>query len=461
MIRFRAFLLLAAFASIALKGCCAPKVSPQKPCPPYISQQIPIALSDKPQDAGVAADFTSIGRYAEVTRSALDQMASTSLKIDLLETVCLAAGNSVQADLIEAERHALNCQSGERSTCAIDLILQGESLEQRNKSSGSAGEVFLGLVEVQMQRKLLEESKQHLEKLDATLQAASDAQFATATGKNELAKGRIRVNQAESKLNSAEQNLMYRLNVLINTDSVELINFIPVHELTLTDQKLDARTQAEMASFNRPGIRSLETAISNSGGNDAFYKLLGQYNSLLGIRLTPPITNRLLRRKMIQKLGQDEAPDRTIKTRMNQFERVIEGKKQEARIQTNDALLQLQRALENVSIINENIARLAAWRQQLTSKQQIEAQDSFVELNQNWVEMQQAKSDRVSAAIEYETAKIKLLQAQGTLISQCGYDLPAVHGPPVACGCDENTTLPAFSRKHSEKPVSQFWGESD
>jgi hypothetical protein len=442
MNRFSAFLLLAASLALALNGCCARRASPKNACPPYFSQTLPLAVAEKLPGAGVTADFDAIPKSTELSRSLFESLASGSMKIDLLETVCAAARNSAKAELIEAERHAVQCQSSNRPSHAIDLILQGESLEQRNKSAGSAAEVFLGLVQVQLQRDLLDASKTHLDELAATIQGASDAKFSTAEGKNELAQGRIRLKESESELNSAEQRLQYQLNLLINPDSVNpdsanFLTFAPIHELTLTNQQLDIRQQTEIAATHRPGIQSLQTAISQNPESDTLYSLLGQFDSGLGIHLSSgPITKRLLRRKLIEKLSQDESPDGTAETRHRQVQQVMEFKKQEARIQATNALLQLQRSLEKLSILNEDLARLEDRHQQLKSKQKIDAQNSYLDLNRNWVDQQQVKSDRIAAAIEYETAKIKLLEAQGHLITQCGYVLTSSDNYGAHCRCD-------------------------
>jgi hypothetical protein len=363
-----------------------------------------------------------------VAQSLFDQVASGSVQLDLLNTACLAARNSKLADMVEAERHAIKCQAASGQFRGIDLILQGEALELRNNAAGSAAKAFLGLVQVQMQRALVDESKQHLDDLEKTIQAASEAGFASDDGKQELAKGRIRLKKAETELNAAEQRLTYQLNLLTNIDMENLVEFKPVHELNLTNEPINVREQTELAAVHRPGIQAIESALAMGGDNPTLYQLLDQFDSRLGLRLAPnELKKRLLRRKLKELIAQNTAPDQATETRKSQVLQIIEARKQAARIETADALLTLQTSMEKLAIINEDLARLQARHEQLKAKQKIDARNSYLELNQNWVEMQQAKTDRIAAAIDHETAKIELLQAQGFLTTQCGFNFIPVN----------------------------------
>lgn len=428
--------MLATSFAIAFNGCCARPNTPTRICPPYVSQPAALQVSEKPKSAGVTADFGGVASYPEVASPTIATAESAALRIDLLETICLAASNSSQADLIEAERHALRCQSCDRSRPIIDLILQGEALEQRNKSAGLAAELFLGLAQVQLQRELVEESTRHLNNLEMTIEAARDAGLATADGKNELAKGRIRINQSNSDLNAAEQKLQYQLNRLINPDQANSVSFTPVHELNLFNPNIVSSEQTEIAATSRPGIRALEIAVTSQPNSEAIYKMLGQFDSILGIRIpNRPGVKRLLRRQLMETLAKDEAPDATLQTRRQQVWKIIEVRTQEAKSQTSDAVAQLQHALEKLAIANEDVARLDARQALLKSKLEIDGQGSYLELNRNFIDLQIAKKDRISAAIEFETAKIKLLQAQGHLILKCGYDLPLDAVSTTECRC--------------------------
>ena len=424
MTRILPKILLVATIVFAMSGCCTRRTTQPKCCPPYEPAGRSIQLPEYEPVADVVTDFDSIPNYETVRRSLFEQMNDgRAVKIDVLEAACIAAANSELAELIEAERHAVLCQANGPRAKAIDIILQGEALEERNLAAGAAAELTLGLVQIHLQRELIQESKLHLAQLEETIQAADDAGFATADGKHELAEGEISVKTAESELNSAEQKLMLQLNLLINIDSQNPIVFRPVYELAPQDLELNVRQQTAIAEADRPGIRALEMAVSGETAGESVYNLLKQMDSRLGIRLAPaPIRKQLLRRQLMELLKQEDAPDATAETRKVQVNRILAARKNAASIAAVQAMLQIQSSLEKLAIVNEDIACLDARHQQLKAKQEIDAEDSYLELNRNWVELQQAKSDRVAAAIEHEAAKFKLLQAQGHLVLECGYD---------------------------------------
>lgn len=405
---------------IITSGCCARRQPEKADCPPYISGRIPVAVAPKKDDATVSHDFTNLPSYLSSRKSILGQIATDSfVRIDLPEVIELAAKNSELADLIESERHTLKCQADSCEASSLDLILRGEALEHRNMAAASAAEVFLGLSQVMMQMELLEESKSQISKLQKTVAGADEAGFATAEGKNEISKAEIRVKKYESELNAAFQKLTYQLNLLINIDEQNPMVFQPIHHLAPEQPTFDVRQEVAIAESTRPGIRSLQLALAQGGNGDAIYKLLGIFDSRIGLKLpVPPIPKRLLRAKLIENLRAATAADNTVNNRKQQAHKVLDTRKKQARVAAGEAMLNIQTAFEEMTLINEDITRLANRQQVLTASQEIDAMDAYLEQHKNWVELQQAKSDRVVAAIKFETQKIKLLEAQGLLVDQ-------------------------------------------
>ncbi len=93
-------------------GCCLRKSTEQRCCPPYVKQTPTPVISAKVPGAGVVADFSEVQPFEAVRRNLLSQVGfNESLEIDLPEATCLAATHSELAELVEAERHAMRCQS--------------------------------------------------------------------------------------------------------------------------------------------------------------------------------------------------------------------------------------------------------------------------------------------------------------------------------------------------------------
>ena len=72
----------------------------------------------------------------------------------------------------------------------------------------------------------------------------------------------------------------------------------------------------------------------------------------------------------------------------------------------------------------------------MDAKREINAENAYLEANRIWGELQKEKSKRLTAAIEHETAKIKLLEAQGQLVQMCGYQF-APNEEADCCPCNE------------------------
>ncbi|MFK7768308.1 MAG: hypothetical protein AB8B55_13875 [Mariniblastus sp.] len=426
MSRIATNLTLAITISIVC-GCASRRQCPPPACSPYVSEKTEIIVAPISNE-GVGYDFSGIPNYESVKQSLFDKIATGgSIPISLQDVVCLAAKNSEAADLLEAERYAIACQSRQATkerSGSIDLILQGEALEQRNISAGAAAELFLRLVEVELQSALLVETKQHLAKLRETTQAADEAGFATADAKNELANSDIEIKETESKLSAAKQELMFRLNQMVNADLDNPIDFRVSHMLRPEAIPFNIKQQNDIASSNRPGVRAAEMAIANGVGTNSIYKLLSQFDSRIGVQLTPAsIKSKFLRKQVLDMLKPNEENDTTIETRKVQLQQIVDARRMAARAEVSKALLEIQTALEGLAIAQEDIDRLNIQAEQLESKKELERDEAMIESNQNWVQRQKAKSKRVTLAIEHEIATIKLFQAQGELIRECGFQL--------------------------------------
>ena len=426
MSRRLTILLTLMIACILNSGCCWRRDVPSTCCRPLTSQQVPLAVSQKHDGAGVGADFDSLPPYETIQQSVLAQVAAEgTVAINLDEAICLAAQNSQLAEVIDQERQLLECQDGQhREKSALDIALQGESLEQRNSVAGAAGELFLGLVQVSLQLELLEEAASHIDQLQAKVDAAADAGFATADGKNEIEKGRIEIQRQRVEIDSAHQTLTWQLNMLINPGSDTAIVFQPVHQLNPQPLAVDVRTETKFAETNRPGVRATEMALATDRNGSAAYQLLKLFDSRLGMKLdASPIKKRLLRNQIIEIVSQSEKSDPTLANRRQQASRIVELRKREAAIGAGKALLERQTAFEKLTIIQSDIQRLQKRSESLDASKQIDAKDVYLKQNENWIELQKARSDRVAAAIEYEVAQLKLKQAQGKLVESCGFQL--------------------------------------
>lgn len=438
----RPFILsLLVVVSVLCSGCCWRKSTAPACCPPLTSQRVPLSVSPKPDGAGVEASFDALPKYETIKQSMLAQVAADGVvAIDLDEVVCLAAQNSPLAEVIDQQRQLLNCQEGRPcEKTALDIALQGESLEQRNTVAGAAGELFLGLVQVSLQLELLDEADAHLDELEVKIDAADEAGFATAEGKNELEKGRLELQKQQSELDSVHQQLTWQLNMLLNPGADTATVFQPVHHLDPRPVTSDVRRETLLAQSNRPGVKATEMALSADRDGLVAYQLLQLFDKRLGVKVDArPIKKRLLRNQIIEMIRLAEKSDPTAHNRRQQAERIVELRKREAAVSAGKALLDRQTAFEKLTVIQADIERLEKRAKLLAASKDIDAKDVYLKENENWFQRQKARSERVSAAIDYEIADLKLRQAQGTLVQECGFELEFDPSACVGESCGQN-----------------------
>ncbi len=439
-------LICFAFFAGLNSGCCWRESPVCKTCSPYISSVEPLAVAAKPDDSGVTANFDSVPDYESAKQSLLSQVvADGTVAITLDEVVCLAAKNSELADVIEQERHLLKCRleqlerptSCESAACtcccsnargsSLDIILQGEAIEQRNLAAGKAAQLFLGLAQISLQKALIDESRLRLGELEETVAAADEAGFATFQGKTALDQGRLRLDRAESELDAAHQQLTYQLNMLINSTEQQVVVFKPVHDINPVSIDLDVLGETALAESNRAGIIAAESVIANHCHGEGLYRLLSMFDDRIGQQLeAKPVKKLLLRRQLIDIIKALEEPDPTLGRRRDQAEKIVTLRKREARLSAAKAMLDMQTAFEKMAIANEDVGRLRDRTEVLAAAQEIDASEAYLKKNENWVDLQQARSARIEAAIEFEIAKIRLRQAQGLLVQSCGYSLASI-----------------------------------
>ena len=224
-------------------------------------------------------------------------------------------------------------------------------------------------------------------------------------------------------MNTSEQLLNCQLNALINLDSKSLLALRQVYELKPAFVRLDWQAQLNLAETNRPGISALESALcSGCQPGEIIRLLLGAENSRLAMDdAVGPIQTCLISRVSIKNRESNNAADPSADSRREQLNQLLASRKNEARAAARASLIKIQSSLEKLAIANEKIASLSAKAEQLDAKQQLDARGTYLEIHRNRVELQTAKSERISSAIEHDAAIIELLEAQGLLLTKCGF----------------------------------------
>jgi hypothetical protein len=377
------------------------------------------------KEPGVIADFQHVTDYASVRRSLIEEnSASQSITLNLDESVCLAAQHAPLARVIVDERRSIACRLGpENRSRTVEVFLDAQALEQRNKAAGNAGELFLRLVEIQLQRQLLDESDRKLREYYDTLSNAEASGLATANARGQLDALAIELKRKRSDLEIAEPEVIIKLSALIGINDVCDVLLQPSHELVPQDAKLDLQEEIAVALAQRPGLRALQD-ILDQGADIHLDTLLSQLAPAVGMDLHKPLKKRILQRRA------SNTADGSSGIRIQQVQQILAARSQQVRIEVAQSVLNIQNNLQQIALAAEDLQRLDSEMKLAESKSEIDAKESFIETIGIWSDQQKVRSNRISAAIRLEIAQVRLLEAQGQLASQCGFQLQ------ISCPCN-------------------------
>ena len=114
--------------------------------------------------------------------------------------------------------------------------------------------------------------------------------------------------------------------------------------------------------------------------------------------------------------------DRSVGTKNEQYQELKSAQQELVRLEVTQAVLDIQSGYKKLTIAGLDIERLDTRLAALEAGSELEPLPFFLKTIEVWAERQQAKSNQISTAIEFEIAKIKLLQATGQWPQICGLD---------------------------------------
>ena len=334
-----------------------------------------------------------------------------SAAIDLQECCCAAAVNSPIADAIDKERKAMCC-SGIQNQCVNDF-LAGQALMQRNKAASIAGELFLRLVEINLQQELLNESNDRIKELRSASDFASQQGFATVEADNKIDKQEIEIRNQLADLESSNIEVIAKLNAVLGNSLCSPKTIHPIFELFPVYEAVDVCQEIETAFSNRADLAAMNKQQCGCMDTECF-SILSKLDPRVGIGVAGAVRKCMLLRKICQ------LRDPAKCVRKEQFMELKSAREEIVRLQVTEAVLSIQTGYKKLSIENDNVQRLDTRLKALELASQLDSLDAFVNSIEVWGERQKAKSSRISKAIEFEIAKIKLLEATGQWTEICG-----------------------------------------
>ena len=379
---------------------------------------------------GVTEDFSQIGGFGDA--QVLRQPGNSAIRVLSLEdALCVAAQNARTARLLESQLARLNQIQNARCPGALTLAIQTQIANERSQSASLAGQAFLGLVEVELQRNLLVEAQQKLIELNQTIKEADEKGFATAEAKEVVERQTIKIAEREAELNFNAQKLESQLKALLDlpaSDDIELS-----YHLNPVAVSFDLEAEKASANSQRIELIALRQTLAqwNECSAESAKSLLSAADPRMGVELAKVVFDSrwpilsLLRKRRLPEF--DQCENQSLR---QQTEKLLQDSEDAVGLSVEEAILETQYAYEAMVLANQEIARLENQIERIRAKKDIDATAAYLDLQKNWYDTLVARSNRISQAVKFESGQIRLAHATGELLRICGgqFSLPGHNG---------------------------------
>lgn len=412
--------VLTAILTISLlgfqSGCRSRVACTQSQCSPIVSHSL--AVPNSVATPGVSNDYGAVNAYRQSVTMSSERSGVVHV-LTLEEALCVAAKNSKLARQLESQLRKLS-QSSSQVECpgALNLAMASQITEERNRSASLAGQLFLGLVEVELQRELLIEAHQKLVDVSQTISEAEAEGFATSDAKEMLGEQTLVIAKRESELNYNDRKIRAQLKALLELDSRDQMqisyHLSPVAlSVTLESEQQKARgLRAELVAL-RQTLQSWNQCSAESAK-----AILSAADPRMGMELAKAVLRSrwpLLRRR--QPPQQDPCEGEALR---EQTQALLVDSEQAVVLSVEEIFHETQFAYESIVLASEDIHRLNDQIPRISAKKDLDATGAYIDLQRNWHETLLARSRRISEAVRYESGQIRLAEATGELVQICG-----------------------------------------
>ena len=411
-------------------GCrFAPKQTQQNQPAPQCTDitRNQVALPPSQGVSGVNSQFAQIQQFDSTELIIGDAPTGGIGYLTIENTICLAAQNSAKANSLETQLRKLDqtpAETLEQPECrdTFNDSIRAQIIEERTRSASLAAQLFLGLVEIQLQRELLNESRTRLAKIKNTIEAADEEGFATAEPEAQLAKQSVQVAEKESELHYNDQKIRAQLAALLSVDPSTQLEIS--YDLRPAPHYVDLQAERATALATRAELVQLQNLLAN--WDDCAKNLASSLLALADPRRRVELAKlkQLAETSCIWSFLKPEDgnydPCEDISVRL-QTEEYFENSRDVVFLNIKLATVDMQNTFEQMVIADDEIKRLEKRVELIEAKRELDATQAYIDLQENWFETLQARSTRISQAIKYESAQIRLAEATGTLTELCGF----------------------------------------
>ncbi len=419
--------ILLLFLQLVLQaGCCRNRVCNVRHCADVVSDVR--VLPNSNAVPGVTEDFSQVNGFA-ASQSNPEQRSTAIRVLSLEDTICVAAQNARAAGLLQSQLSRLNNGQNVKCPGALNLAIQAQIASERSQAASLAGQAFLGLVEVELQRNLLVEAQQKLIEINETIREADRNGFATAEAKEVLEKQSVRIAEREAELNFNTQKLKAQLKALLGLPSTEDIQLS--YHLNPTPLSFDLASEKAKAINNRVELIALRRTLGqwNECSTESAKSILSAADPRMGAELSQAVVqSRWPLLSLLRAQREPEFDTCENQSLRQQTEKLFQDSEESIKLQVEETVFETQYAYESMTLADEEIQRLDNQIERIRAKKDLDASGAFIDLQENWYDTLMARSKRLSKAIQFESGQIRLAHANGELLLICGCQFDANGG---------------------------------
>jgi hypothetical protein len=408
-------------AALTLAGCAQQCASVGSGSGGRGVQSSPVAPQPPEMRTGrgsFSPDLAALASYQAVDRALSRTPTPVQYRVLRAEEVqCLAAANAPLAKLYDSESQAVLAGAGRRNQSSASVqskLMTYHAIDERNKASGAALELFYSLAEAEAGRDILNRSIDEVDRAVANLDQLKQSGLKIPLDRTSLQRQKLDWLDRQIQLNSTLVKMQGQLQQLCGFEADPNTPIWPQADLTVTLMPTDPQAAIGEGLANRAdlgalcmlrGSLSVDTLPAARSGMQA---------------LSPGLGASVLTRRLF---GGGSGSEEELQTRQSQLAQAQSDSERTISREINEAVQNVETRLREIAVAKE---RREVWQQRMANlkgRREADGVTAF-DFNAAQLELLRAENDEVHRVIAWKIAQAKLKQAQGLLAAECGYRLP-------------------------------------
>jgi outer membrane protein TolC len=397
-----------------LAGCCAQRGTCVDSHSTGGGPIAPLPMEMRSERGALSPDLSALASFHAVDQALTQPTGPVQYRVVRAEEVqCSAAANAPLAKLYVSESEAVmanaNCRN-QQAACLQSRLLALRAADDRNKTAGTALELFYSLAEAEANRDVLDRSIKEIDAATANLEQLKRSGLKIPLDRTALQRQKLDWIDQCLRMRLAVDKMQGQLQQLCGVEHDPNVLLWPQADLAVVVVPIDLPRAIADGLANRADLAGLRM-LSGSLNADTLPAARSGMQALspgLGVSM---IAKRLF--------GGSSGSQGEVQSRQAQLAQAQCDLERTVTREVTEAVQTVETRLREIAVAKE---RWEVWRQRMDDLKQRRQSDGVTafDLNAAQLELLRAESDTVHRVIAWKIAQAKLKQAQGLLAVECG-----------------------------------------